>query len=108
MLQAAKRADAAFPERSSQPDLDLGSRTDLDGRTGRGDIQTEPFLAGTAGPKPLLVNDAATSWPSEHAPASSRRLTYVAVAGSVDGRVMAFAQVTDSVTNSVTNSAATS
>jgi hypothetical protein len=66
------------------------------------------FLPVRLDPKPLLVNDAATSWPREHAPASSRRLTYVAVAGSVDGRVMAFAQVTDSVTNSVTNSAATS
>jgi hypothetical protein len=30
------------------------------------------------------------------------------MAGGVDGRVMAFAQVTHSVTNSVTNSAATS
>jgi hypothetical protein len=39
------------PERSSQPYLDLGSRTSLDDRTGRSDVQTEPFLAGTAGPK---------------------------------------------------------
>jgi hypothetical protein len=57
---------------------------------------------------PLLVNDAGTSWPREHAPASSQLLRNVAVPGSVDGRVMAFAQVTDLVTNSVTNSAATS
>jgi hypothetical protein len=40
------------------------------------------FLPVRLDPKPLLVNDAATSWPREHAPASSRRLTYVAVAAA--------------------------
>jgi hypothetical protein len=67
------------------------------------DIQTELLLTGTAGPEAVAGQRHGDQQPKGHIPPNSPMLR-PAMAGGVAGRVMAFAQVT----NSVTNSAATS
>jgi hypothetical protein len=94
MLQAAKRAGAAFAPSVAPTLLIWEAGLALMIEQVRKHVQAELLLADTAGRRRRTAPPAP-------------RFAQV-MEGGVHDRVMAFAQVTDSVTNSVTNSATAS